>query len=219
MSAHDNSVSSTLKNDIKGRMRSSALRVLAFALLTLPVAGQTDRQIETTLLEHQHWGYLSVSWSPAWNPIASGEAATLEDRLRANSHDVNTRVRLLNYYWHNQMRQQRAASLFWLIENHPESPVLGLDLAWLFPDDRSPGDHYRAMHDPADYIQARALWDAVIARNSDTPEILHNAARFFEGTDALKSADLAKRLQSIDPEGHGKAVSNFLTKILPGLHH
>jgi hypothetical protein len=183
------------------------------------MAAQTDRQIETVQLEHfKHWGYSSVSWNPSWTPVSAEEASRLEDELRLNPEDPWARVRLLNDYWHNGLRQQRAQSVFWLIAHRPESPILGLDVAWLFSNERAAGDHYRAMHDDADFIQARQLWELAIARYSDVPEVLHNAARFFEATDPAKSADLAKRLQAADPEGHGKVVDFYFNKVAPGLH-
>jgi hypothetical protein len=202
-------------------MGNTAHRLLMFVLLIWPVVGQTDGQIESVQLEHlKHWGYSTVSWNPNWRPVAAEDVERLESQLRADPEDVGARVRLLNYYWHKGLRQQRASAVFWLIDNHPESPILGLDIAWLFPGDRDPADHYRAMHDPADFIKARVLWDAVIARHLDTtPEALHNAARFFETVDQVRSEGLAKRLQEVDPAGHGKVVSTFLTQILPGLHH
>src|SRR5689334_8277808 len=111
-------------------MSRRASRLSVLVLLVSPVLAQTDHEIEGVQLEHlQHWGYATVSWNPSWRPVSTEDAARLEDQLRSNPEDVITRVRLLNYYWHNQMRQQRAASVFWLIEHHPESPILGLDLA------------------------------------------------------------------------------------------
>ena len=94
--------------------------------------------------------------------------------------------------------------MFWLIEHHPESPILGLDIAWLFENERAAGEHYRAMQDDADFIQARRLWDSVLAQSVLLPEVLHNAARFLEATETGRSADLARRLREADPEGHGK---------------
>ena len=192
---------------------------LAFALLMAPLAGQTNRQIESALQEHlKHWGYTTVSWNPSWTPVSPQDAARLEAQLRTDPEDTNARVRLLNYYWHNGLKEPRASMVFWLIENHPDSPILGLDLAWLFPAGREPDDHYRGMHDPADFKEARVLWNVVFARNGDLPvEIFHNAARFFESSEPVRSEDLAKRLRKADPDEHGRVVSTFLTTILPSL--
>lgn len=199
-------------------MGRTASRVLIFLLLGFPIAGQTDRQIQAVQLEHfQHWGYSTVSWNPSWTPVPAEDASRLEDQLRFNPEDLSARVRLLNYYWHNGFRQQRAQSVLWLIAHHPDSPILGLDLAWLFDNEKAAGDHYRAMHDDGDFIQARQLWELVTAQHLDVPEVLHNAARFFEAADPAKSADLARRLQAADPQGHGKVVDYYFNKVAPGL--
>jgi hypothetical protein len=109
--------------------------------------------------------------------------------------------------------------VFWLIENHPDSPILGLDIAWLFDSGHDPGDFYRPMHNPGDFAKARVLWDAVFARVAQLQaEALHNAARFFETTDPIRSEELAKQLQAVDSVGHGKVVSTFLPQISPALH-
>ena len=202
-------------------MGTTAKIGLAYVLLIAPLAGQTDQQIESALQEHlKHWGYSTVSRNPSWTPVSPLDAAHLEAQLRTDPEDTKARVRLLNYYWHSGLKEPRASMVFWLIENHPDSPVLGLDIAWLFPAGRGPDDHYRGMHDPADFAKARALWDVVFARNGDLPvEVFHNAARFFETSDPVRSEDLAKRLQKADPVEHGKVVSTFLTQILPALHN
>ncbi len=183
----------------------------------LPALGQTDKQIEGVQLEQLHWGYSSVTWNPTWKPVSAEAAAALETQLRLNPQDVSARIHLLNYWWHNGMRQERLQSVLWLIAHHPESPILGLDLAWLFPNERAAHDHYRTMHDDADFAQARELWDAVIGQEWDSPEVLHNAARFYEGTDPAKSAELARRLRNADPVGHGKLVDEYFNRVAPAL--
>jgi len=184
------------------------------------VLGQTDHEIATVQLEHlKQWGYLTVSWSPRWKPALSAQdVAGLEEQLSHDPDNTPARVRLLNYYWHNQLRQQRAQSVFWLIEHHPESPILGLDIAWLFPNEQMAADHYAPMHDDADFIRARKLWESSIAQHPnalEVPEVLHNAARFFEATDPEKSEDLARRLQQVDPQGHEPVVAYYFTKVAP----
>jgi hypothetical protein len=73
------------------------------------------------------------------------------------------------------------------------------------------------MHDDADFIQVRTFWDAAIPTHLDVPEALHNAARFFEGTDPSKSGDLARRLQELDPQSHSEVVAYYFEKIAPHL--
>jgi hypothetical protein len=187
-------------------------------LSTFPAAGQTDRELEAVhrqQLTHHPWGYLSVSFNPSWVAVTPVEAARLEDQLSLDPENADVRIKLLNYYWNTGQRQRRALSVFWLIEHHPESPVLGLDLAWLFASPQAAGSHFSPMHDDADFIQARKLWEAVMPTHLDVPEALHNAARFFEATDPSNSADFARRLEQIDPQGHSALVKYYFERVAP----
>ena len=196
-------------------MGAAIRRLFLPLVLTLPISPQTDKQIEAVQSEHfKHWGYVTVSWNPNWQPVSPEEASGLEGRLRSNPEDVAARIRLLNYYWRNGLRPQRAESVFWLIEHHPDSPILGLDLAWLFAGDGDPGVHYRSMHDAGDFKKARVLWEAVIPQHLNTPEALHNAARFFRQVDLEKSTDLVERLRNIDPVNHAAAIESYFNQVL-----
>jgi hypothetical protein len=106
--------------------------------------------------------------------------------------------------------------VLWLIEHHPESRILGLDIASLFPNRKLAGMHHGAVYEPEDFIRARELWKSVLAQNSDNAEVLHNAARFFESTDFSLSGDLARRLSEIDPKSHGELVSDYFKRVAPG---
>ena len=182
------------------------MRQTAIAILSVALAGgaQTLRQIE---LQPHPWGYLAVSIGPQWLSISPQEAASLEQQLRADPEDGETRAALLSYYWHNDMNQLRMESVCWLIEHHPDSPVLQLDTAWLIPG--------REGVNEADLTRARGLWEAAI-NGYLPPEGLHNAARFFEDVDMDKAIALATRLQNGDPTVHTQPVANFFSTVLGG---
>lgn len=179
-------------------------------------SGQTSQQMQAAQGEHlMHWGYSTVSWNPSWKPVSVEQAAQLEQQLLRDPEDTETRIRLLTYYFHNDLRQQRLDSVCWLIEHHPESPILGLDTAWIFANSRVAGEHYKsALNDTADFERVVHLWETVIALDPREPEILHNAARFYwnHPPDRAKSVELAKRLQQIDPVDHAKALASFLAR-------
>jgi hypothetical protein len=197
-------------------MSNAAFCTISLLLCVFPAAGQTDQQIaalQQDQLNHHRWGYLTVSFNPGYIAVPPEDAARLEDQLSNDPENEAIRIKLLNYYWHNGLRQQRADSVFWLIEHHPESPILALDLAWLFPNSQLAGSHYGPMHDDADFIQARALWETALPTRLDVPEALHNAARFFEAADPSRSADLARRLEALDPQGHSEALAYYFEKV------
>ncbi len=100
-------------------------------LLLLPILlhAQTDQQIAN--VERQtdfHWGTLAVAFSSFATPVTPNEAAQLEVNLLADPDDSRTRIRLINYYFHQHLAAQRTASIIWLITHHPESPILGWDI-------------------------------------------------------------------------------------------
>jgi hypothetical protein len=193
------------------------LALLAF-VLSSPSAdlAQTSRQIQTVRNEHlSHWGYSTVSWNPSWQPISVVQSTEMEQQLSRNAEDDETRVRLLMYYFYNDQRQQRVDSVCWLIEHHPDSPLLGLDIVWIFPSSMMAVEHYKkAMNNIADYQRVYGLWETAVALNPNEPEVLHNAARFFwnDPADRVKSLELAKRLQQIDPVNHSKVLTSFFAR-------
>src|SRR5260221_5988369 len=70
------------------------------------------------------------------------QAAQMEERLAANPEDEATRGRLLHYYWENHVQEPRVRLIWWLIDNHPASPLHGYVTAGIFRGDRAnrPGD-------------------------------------------------------------------------------
>lgn len=188
-------------------MKSGLPGFLLYAACTLPAWAQTDAMIQNLSREYdRHWGYLSVSYNPQWTPVSDADAAQLEMQLKADPEASGARIKLLNYYYRNQLRVQRAELVYWLITHHPESPILGLDLAWI------------SETAPRDYERAAALWDAALAHFPLAPETLHNAARFFEVNDPARSAELATRLKQLDAGGHGKLVHHYFQVIAPAIH-
>ena len=193
-----------------------SLTVLGSTLLCGAAMAETSQQIQAVLSEHLlHWGYSTVSWNPSWQPVSVEQATLLEQQLGQNPHNDEARVRLLTYYFHNNLRQHRVDSVCWLIEHHPESPLLGLDTAWIFPNSKMADEHYKpALNNTADYQRVHSLWEKVVALDPREPEILHNAARFFwnDHSDRVKSLELARRLEQIDPDRHSKVLASFFTR-------
>ncbi len=198
---------------------SSARAALIFGSVVLiesTARGQTSQQMQAVQSEHlRHWGYSTVSWNPSWKPVTFDQFVQLEQQLMRDPEDIETRIQLLTYYFHNNLRQQRVDSVCWLIEHHPESPILGLDTTWICFNSKIAGEHYKlALNDAADFERVHQLWETVIARSPREPEVIHNAARFFWNNppDRVKSVELAKRLRQMDPVGHAEVVGSFLAR-------
>src|SRR5262249_42588170 len=70
----------------------------------------------------------------------------------------------------------RRRHILWLIEHHPESPILGLAEVAI-------GETGDALADPDGYKQARALWLAQMESGKGGAMMLSNLARFFQMSD------------------------------------
>src|SRR5256885_16976573 len=90
--------------------------------------------------------------------LSRGAAQELEAQLEKNPEDLTARAKLLGYYWYQWMQPGEAAAkaarrrhILWLIEHHPDSPVVGIEEAVL-------SDAGNSLVDPEGYQQARQLW-------------------------------------------------------------
>ncbi len=191
--------------------------LLLFGLVAsyLPAIGYAQTLSQLIPQSDRFWGYLTVSANPAWKPISPEQAALEEQQLQADPENEEARLQLLVYYWYNHMRQQRVDSISWLIAHHPESRILGLDVAWVSSRFASIAI---LQNDAADLERVRSLWETTLYQQAGTaaPEALHNAARFFEEVEPEKTIELAKRLQQQDPAVHTKLVASLYSQFLIG---
>ena len=88
--------------------------------------------------------------------LGAAAAQELEAQLEKAPEDLAARTKLLGYYYYAWMQPGEEAAkaarrkhILWLIEHHPDSPVLGL--AEVPIEDRG-----NSLADPEDYRQARA---------------------------------------------------------------
>jgi len=61
--------------------------------------------------------------------LTAAEAEGLESALRANPENLETRGKLIAYYFVNVNRESWAQHVFWVIERHPEAPLAGYNFA------------------------------------------------------------------------------------------
>jgi hypothetical protein len=89
-------------------------------------------------------------------------------------------------------RALRRAHLLWMIRNHPEHRALQNGAAIPNPSPSAPDA------DPETYAEAKPLWLEHVG--SSNPEVLRNAALFFEPTDKGQAEQLLLRAQAIHPD-------------------
>ena len=118
--------------------------------------------------------------------ITPDALAKLENALRANPSDVNTRFKLLMYYYSRGMREQRMEQLLWLIENDPESHV-----------------HQRypwSPQEPAqDFARIRAAWLKQAELHPASAVVLGNAGFSLIFQDPEKAEQYLKKARELEP--------------------
>jgi len=122
------------------------------------------------------------------------QAAALEQKLAGRPKDLDSRIKLLGYYFahYNKLRPVDAfhakwrTELFWIIENRPDAAVFWCAQTW-------------PLNDRPTYDEGAGLWLAQIGRNPANAAILANAAGFFQLYDPPRSEGLLDQAEALDP--------------------
>jgi hypothetical protein len=171
-----------------------ALRDAALALpllLNLPLWGFQARQL--TFFQPQQL-------MEQGSNLGLGAAQELESQLEKNPEDLNARAKLIGYYYYQWMQPGEAATkaarrkhILWLIEHHPDSPIL--NLAEVAIEDTG-----NSLADPEGFKQARQLWVSQMeARKTDGP-MLGNMAKFFQMTDKNLAESALLQAKAAQPQ-------------------
>ncbi len=127
--------------------------------------------------------------------MTADEKAALEEHVSINPNDVEARTKLLGYYFSSgRLRDPEAQSarrrhIVWLIENSPESEVLGQPYGQLIREIESEG-----------YGQAMEAWKKAIQDSPENLSVLGNAANYFLLSNRELSAELLLKAQAIAPD-------------------
>ncbi|MBC8164391.1 MAG: TonB family protein [Bryobacteraceae bacterium] len=114
-------------------------------------------------------------------PLSPQEIAQLEDRVRANAADRDTRLRLLRQYMafapsgpgvRSPFQAARLSHVLYLIENVPEDPVSS-GIQTYVPSRLGP------FASASDHEAVRTAWHLAVDRLSGNPKVLLNAVRFL----------------------------------------
>ena len=146
----------------------------------------------------------------------SDEKVSLEEQVAKHPSDVESRTKLLGYYFIKGRQDADAKSarqrhVVWLIENAPESEVLGL-----------PYSQLNNVLEPEGYDRAKQAWLRVIQESPEKVSVLRNASRFFLLHDRKISEELLLKGQKLDakdpqwPASLGQLYSLELTSLPVG---
>jgi beta-lactamase regulating signal transducer with metallopeptidase domain len=166
---------------------------------------QPDPQVAERIAKY----IAATEFDEAAKALTAQQAATLEASLQKNPEDAETRRKLQLFYQYsgqktvgwNETLAARRRHILWLIEHHPGDDAI---LSW--------GTIYPA-YDPAGYAQARELWLTQTAKKDAPPDVLSNAARFFELTDRPLAEQLLLRLETTDPDGPTPRTKGYVYRV------
>lgn len=133
--------------------------------------------------------------------MTMNEKISLEKQLATNPNDVESRTKLLGYYFIKgredaDAKAARERHVVWLIENAPESEVLGL-----------PYSQLDKILEPEGYDRAKQAWLKAIQQSPENLIVLRNASQFFLLHDRKLSEELLLKGQSLDAKNPTWAAS------------
>ncbi len=133
------------------------------------------------------------------------DAERAEQALASNPEDLKLRTDLIHYYHHHTMRlvgsrpvvdeavvQRRGEHILWLVERHPEAPILGMP--------EGAFDHPGALQaNAAARAKAAPVWRRHAASPVAPAAVLANAGYFFRLTDRELAEALLTRAHRLKP--------------------
>lgn len=125
--------------------------------------------------------------------ISVTEANQLEQHLQTHPNDVEARARLIGYYGQRRLdsssaRKARYKHIMWFIQNRPHDAFAGTGFCDMDP-----------VIDGDAYYRARDLWLQQVNKHPKNVQVLANACAFLTLNDRPKAIELAKRIQSMQP--------------------
>jgi hypothetical protein len=126
--------------------------------------------------------------------LTDQQAAELKSKLKANSNDLHTRLRLINYYWRASLQSKEgaaahAAHVMWVVEHKPECRALD--------GPESTIDH---ILNPEAYSDVKKLWLKQVREKATSAQVRANAANFVYFDDSDLAISLLIEAEKLDPK-------------------
>jgi hypothetical protein len=149
--------------------------------------------------------------------LSADEAAKLELVLKSDEGDVNARLLLIGFYFHEKVfrgslsaYQARQPHLIWMVDNQPTRDVCGSPYLSYVP----PSSIKTAKKTAKLYSEAKKHWLKQIDNRDGKPQALSNAGHFFEFHGEEKLANkLFARAVAMAPDDLLLSIKCGLTKI------
>lgn len=161
-------------------MRSDAMSVFPVLFVCL-IASETAYSAED-----------AQSLAGLGGQMSAADKVSLEEQVAKSPNDVDSRTKLLGYYFTKgrqdaDAKSNRQRHVVWLIENAPESEVLGL-----------PYSRLDKVLEKEAYNRAQQAWLGIIQKSPEKLSILRNASAFFLLHDRKISEELLLKGQTLD---------------------
>jgi len=131
--------------------------------------------------------------------LGPAAAQELEAQIEKNPEDLTARTKLIGYYYYQWMQPGEEAAkagrrkhILWLIEHHPDSPILNLAEVPIEEAGNS-------LADPEAYKQARQLWLSQMEARKTDAAMLGNLAKFFQMTDKNLAESALLQAKAVQP--------------------
>ena len=124
--------------------------------------------------------------------LTEAQAAQLETALKSRPDDDSARGQLIAYYFTQSRKEERLRHILWLTEHQAGSPVLASRVSQIEDADS-------LLDDRVAYNSARNLWLQHIPLEANNPQILFNAACFFQRAEPERSLSLLKQVRTREP--------------------
>ena len=136
--------------------------------------------------------HAAIGLSHMGRHMSVDDVRRIEKQILDSPHERGLRILALNYYFPGEResataRERRHQHIFWLITHAPDSETAGSPVATLYGTDNRHA-----------YQMAKDIWLRQIEANSESTEILGNAANFFLIHDSQLSESLLKKASLIE---------------------
>lgn len=136
----------------------------------------------------------AISLAMQGSKLTAKEATALEQRVEQNPSDIGARTQLLGYYsvkkyLNPTAREANQKHVLWLIENAPESEILG-----------NPYGQLNAILNPVAYRQGKKAWIEQLKKEPKNLMLLQNSANYFLQHDRELAKDSLQKAHTLDPK-------------------
>lgn len=133
--------------------------------------------------------------------LSPKDAENIEIQLTKNSNDLDSRTRLLGYYFarssqsseHKEIIEARRRHILWIIQNNPEADIAGMPEVSIDPSGHG-------LADPAGYEQAKVLWIEQGKAQKSNATVVAHAVKFLQLHNKELAESILKNAQEIDPK-------------------